>query len=211
MCRLEKIDNYKNLHHPLTKTSVETVAEKINYNCKEGNEFWFYNNLETNNKPLIYEHLLKSANYKVYVWDPHINPNDAKLFELINTDVEIKCLTVYESYKKDANRIKNLFKDNLTRIQEDKKYTLKVKMYNIPKGQKGFHDRYLFIDENIYIIGSSMAYHNTQSTSKAASTSIHKITSECNKKIITDMFWKYWNNEKSEEVLNLYEKTPENE
>lgn len=212
MCVGEKTDNYSGLsHYPSAKTSLNTTTVKENYNCKEGNEFWFYNNLENSHKPLIYEHLLNSAKESICIWDPYANTNDAQLFKLINEGVDVKCLISNDMNKGNHYEKIREFISELKRIQEEKNYNLKLKVYNIPNGEKGFHDRYLFIDDDIYIVGSSMAYHNTYSKVKAASTSIHKVLLEENKKIISEIFYEYWRNEKSKEELNLYEKIPENE
>lgn len=203
MCISEEI-SYSNieLYHPQVDTSIDVIKEKEDFNCKVGEGFWFYDNLEIKEKPLIYERLLSSAKFRVYIWDPYTLKEDAELFKLINKydDIEVKCLTSFPKNKDNYLKNKKDFVEGLLKIKEEKNIDIELKVYNITGDSKGFHDRYLFIDDDIFFVGSSMATHNTESNSIPSSTSICKIDNDKNKGIIQDMFWKYWCDSESIEL-----------
>lgn len=81
MCSKEEIYKSK-INIPQVDTSIETTTCDDNFKCELGDGFWFYDNLGVEGKPLIYEYLLSSAQYKVYIWDKYINKGDEELFKL---------------------------------------------------------------------------------------------------------------------------------
>lgn len=201
--------------HSSIDTSIEEIGlpTDYDYNCIVGNNLWFYNNLHCVDKPLIYEHLLNIAEEKICIWDPYTNTRDANLFRLINRGIDVKCLTLFEETKieeeivRDYSSKKSRFISNLRNIQSENNFNLKLRVYYFNKmdDRFGFHDRYLFIDDDVYIVGSSMGYHNTLNRSKPKSTAIYKVSDELDKRIIRNMFYQYWDECRDEEVLTLYE------
>ena len=202
MCSKEEIYKRK-INIPQVDTSIETTTCDDNFKCKLGDGFWFYDNLEVEDKPLIYEYLLSSAQYKVYVWDKYINKGDEELFKLINihNNMKVRLLTSckdhisiqeFQDYKRDFIDVLKSMNREIIEVE--------LKVYHESKNKKGFHDRYLFIDEDIYFVGSSMTTHNTKNKSIPSSTSIYKIDNDINKDIIERMFLKYWDNS---EIIEL--------
>lgn len=188
------------LSGPYTTTLIQE-DEGNSYNCIVGKDMWFYSNLHNPNKPSKYESLLEEAKNRVYIWDPYTKVPDEELFKHINQDIEVKCLTLFEGIRMSNSRNSQYtswaseFISNLANIKSEKGFQLELRVYNVDhrySEKYGFHDRYLFIDEDIYVIGSSMPYHNLQASVNQKSTCIYKLTDDMNKHIIEQMFNDYW-------------------
>lgn len=195
---------------PSVDTTADTVKSFNNFNCTIGNGFWYFDVLDMiGKKPEIYEHLLSNAKDKVWIWDPYTNKDDFKIFEMIdNASVDVRCLaysginTLTKLYPQ--NRLD--FIDNVKNVQCTKKFGLEIRIFNTfinSTIKNPFHARYLFIDDNVFIVGASMSYHNSKDSSSISSTAIYRVDDIVNKNIIINKFEKYWNDKSTESVLKL--------
>lgn len=195
---------------PRVDTSIIVTSEfESPYGCNIAEGIWYYDLLEDrDNRPQIYKYLLSSAREKIWIWDPYTNPEDHILFKHIRIEVDVRCLTFWGSNpkkEKDIPRGRDLFLENIKRVQGIYKFGLEIRYYNTFKDSRisnPFHDRYLFIDNDIYIVGSSMGYHHENSTT-ISSTSIHLIREKSSIRLVKEKFLEIWNNKNTDTALEL--------
>lgn len=197
----------------MLKSSIDTKIEISNdlkspYGCIAAEGIWYYDALKgKDNFPQIYKHLLSSAEDKVWIWDPYTNSEDHVLFKYIKKKVDVRCLTFWgcNPKKGDTPKGRKLFLDRVEGVQVKYRFSLEVKYYNIfknPGVKCPFHDRYLFIDEDVYIVGSSMGYHH-ENGGGTSSTSIHLIKERASFQLVKEKFLELWNDENTDTALSL--------
>lgn len=177
----------------LTSSPVNEV------NCITAEGLWYYNHFtELQNPPSIYKKLVSEASEKVWVWDPYFHVGDEVLFESVKKEVEIRMLSA--SYFNTTLPDKTVkFINAVSRVQEFSQFKLEVRIYNTKTDEEknAFHDRYLFVDDDVYSVGSSIQYHRRRITS----TAIHKVSHTSAKEVIESQFNHIWQHQKTQQVL----------
>jgi len=184
----------KRIPLPKTKTTVTPKNDILNYYCFSAGGTWYYDHFhELHNPPSIYQYLLSTAKETVWIWDPYIHPDDATVLNDIQREVDVRILTckgiqknvIPENYKK--------FLEKVEPIQQVNGFKLEFAIYNkLRDGEKeAFHDRYLFVDNNVYAVGASVEYHRRRVTS----TAIHLIESYKAYQLVTNRFLNMWKHE----------------
>lgn len=193
----------------IVDTNIGDTSElKSPYGCSTADGIWYYDVLKGKDKPpQIYKYLLSSAREKVWIWDPYTNPEDHVLFKSIKREVDVRCLTFWGCNPKkiDTPKCRQLFLDEVKKVQIKYKFDLEIRYYNIFKNSQiddPFHDRYLFIDSDVYIVGSSMGYHH-ENRSRASSTSIHLIKEKGSIELVKEKFLEVWKDKNTDTALKL--------
>jgi hypothetical protein len=196
----------------MLNTVVNTQTEVTNnldnqLGCLLADGIWYYDIWEQNGKPpRIYDYLVSNATTKVWIWDPYTNDNDSVLFENIKREVDVRCLTYWGSDKiGNIPKSRQNFINNIKLVQLRNMFTLEVRYNNTFKDstkKNPFHDRYLFVDDNVYIVGSSMGYHHEKDQS-SSSTAIHLVKEISAARLITERFIECWNKSNTEIALKL--------
>ena len=148
--------------------------------------------------PEIYAQLLGTATNRVCIWDPYIWVDDFPLFEFVPDVVEIQCLTSmgYDGSQNIDNTRVGKFVIAVDGQRNRWISRMTVKYYNVRYddcGRNAFHDRYLYIDDDVYVVGASLAHHAT----RKGSTAIHRIESSEARDLIRTMYRVYWTHERT--------------
>lgn len=179
-----------------TQSHPSSVSTKEHY-CFYVGDTWYYDHFsEPTNYPTLYEHLLSNALSIIWIWDPYLNEGDEVLFDFIKRDIDVKLLT-FKGFSVQHNN-KRVLLQNIKAIMDLKSFTMKFKFFDKSSGgsDEPFHDRYLFVDDDVYIVGASLSSHRK----RVSSTSIHKIVNDAAKILIRQRFDALWNNPNSKEV-----------
>lgn len=161
------------------------------FNMYKGEHYHFYCKPESGGAiPSLYQELLKHAEHNVYIWDSFFRKDDAAIFGcLTHSDIAIKIVTEQSGASLEA------FKNDCVTVMETAMTPsiksgclLKVAHPKASVKDWKIHDRFLFVDEKVYLIGSSVNYY----TSLQKSTGVCEVVSEIDKDLIRKAFDYYW-------------------
>ena len=142
------------------------------FNMYKGEHYFFYCKPEVSGMlPSLYQEILKHAEHIVCIWDSYFRKNDAAIFgHLSHSGIEIKIITEQAGSNLEA------FKNDCVTVMETAmtpaiKSGCTLKMAHPKALVKDWqtHDRFLLVDDKVYLIGSSVNYY----------TSIQKSTGAC--------------------------------
>lgn len=167
-------------------------AFPMEHNMYKGEHYHFFCKPEGGGLPPgLYQHVLSQATNHIWIWDPFFRHTDAAIFkELTHNGIEIKIITDQggpnlEDFKNDCVTIMETAMDAAKRAGSSLRITR-------PKGA-GFaawktHDRFLFVDDEVYLIGSSVNYYTAVHDSSGA----YHVVSETDKELLKKAFELYW-------------------
>ena len=187
----------------------ETVREELDGYCRSaGKGMWYYDVFsKPGSGPTVYRTLLGSAKYRIDVWDPFLHPADADLFSDVPSQIDVRILTCFGATSGELenfayNEEYKGFVEQLKDLQSQKRFGLKIafinsiKCYEFGKGKLP-HDRFLFIDREAYVVGSSLQYHSEEGhgnwQSAVKNTVICKVSDIENRDILYESFSNFWN------------------
>jgi hypothetical protein len=142
--------------------------------------------------PGYYHELLASATKRIYIWDPYCNsdPNDYSVFAAITNPVDLLLLTGISSVKSD--KIDDIFSYMKQNVPNQLKKQMKISFLgidsNIHGGKYYLHDRFLFVDERVFLIGASFGYYGGCAP---GTTGIYEVTDVDDISLIFSVFDKY--------------------
>ena len=169
---------------------------------------WYYDVFSRpGSGPTVYRSLLSSAESKIDVWDPYLHPSDADLFSDVPRQIDIRILTCFGATSGELASFKfkgeyRGFVDRMNFWQAQKHFGLKIAIINSIKCSdfgKGKlpHDRFLFIDQDAYFVGSSLQYHSEEQQGQwlttVKNTMICKVSEKENRDILYQAFSNFWN------------------
>lgn len=161
------------------------------FNMYKGEHYHFYCKPEGSGAtPSLYQEILKQAEHKVYIWDSYFRKDDAAIFgNLSRSGIAIKIITEQsggslEDFKNDCvtvmeTAMTSAIKSGCTLNVAHPKDTVKAWQT---------HDRFLLVDDKVYLVGSSVNYY----TSLQKSTGACEVVSEIDKDLIKKAFDYYW-------------------
>lgn len=174
----------------ISRTSVPGVLEENG--CQRAGNFWYYDScLELSIAPSVYSALTAVAAQRLWVWDRYLNAGDIEAFGSIRAGVSFRLLcegSLQSAPFNDSLRIfAALFRERYPRV------TLQIAWLNrdvYPNYDPAicFHDRYLFVDDDIYMVGSSLSSH----CKREWATSIIKVNDAIGCDLLRYEFDKYW-------------------
>ncbi len=174
---------------PQSRIGLPGVCEHCN--CHASDSVWYYDMaLAPNAPPGIYSFLVSQAKSSVWCWDPcRKQPNraDAGLFAAIQEGVSLRMLT--------AKGLKNgmppveliLFKTELQRLCN--RVTIDVRCFDYAAADLFFHDRYLFVDGDVFIVGTSLTSH----FQREYCTAVVRIDDHNGRALLRNRFLDCWN------------------
>lgn len=170
-------------------------------NCETATGLWYFDHFtETEHPPAVYKKFVEEAEKRIWVWDPYVREGDEILFKDVKKEVDVRVLT---SGRFTANVPKQIteFTHSLSHIQRKTKFILELRIYNTrdDEDKVAFHDRYLFVDDHVYSVGSSIQYHRR----RISSTSIHQIIHADAKELIEKKFIDLWKHKNTTSTLSL--------
>lgn len=198
-----------------TNVGLGTSAESTTYFCEPGGEgLWYYDSFKKHlSGPTIYRELLQSATNRIWIWDSYLHKGDADLFSNISETINIRILTSFGKGKNtDIPRDYQEFFDAIRNMQQNCEFGLQLAFINTRhigwnSAKKLPHDRFLFIDDRVYIVGSSMEYHSVEENddriNSIANTLIYEIKEEPNRKILRNDFKSFWEAPKNQYIETL--------
>lgn len=157
-----------------------------------GKQYAFYHHPEKiSDEPLLYKNLIASAKNRVEIWDPYFNDADTMLFSHLQDNVKVKVL-LFNTKELFGNRTATRWGLS-TRVQLSGKNGVEVYFGCVDKGNHTYkewewHDRWLIIDERVFLIGSSISNYLLPNHT----TGICELTAEEDKDLVKEMFKKYW-------------------
>lgn len=162
-----------------------------------GVDYAFYNKIRTREAPNYYQQLLSSAQNRIVIWDPYFIPSVSyKVFESLKSSCfvsEILILTICKgSYvgKDFFEFAKNCFEtlsDSLKGFSI-MAYGMKNRQYEASSSYQKFHDRFLFVDNDVYLVGNSL---DNQIDCKE-SFGICRLFNDADKDVAVNAFNDYW-------------------
>lgn len=182
-------------------TTELSIPSSPELNCITADGLWYYNHFDELQKPpSIYKKLVSTATDKVWVWDPYLHEGDEVLFENVKREVEVRILSAAHYAMEVPNKTMK-FMNALSQVQRLAQFKLTIRIYNTKNDEDktAFHDRYLFVDNEVYIVGSSIQYHRRRITS----TSIHKINHASAKEVIKNQFKHVWQHSNTHQTLSI--------
>lgn len=166
----------------------------------DGKDYYFYDRSRTHNQPLMYTELLGKAKELIVIWDPHYQKDCGRLFCEVARDgicVEVLTLCQGAESKKDIMQFANIILSAIDKKKVKKCQVtvnaLQQSMYRCIKGTE-WHDRYLIIDQEVYLVGASMDSH----ASKSRSYGIKRLTETADKNLVIDSYLSYRDSIKDE-------------
>lgn len=192
------------------KTKVETLEmESVPIDgsyCKTANRgFWYYDAMKEGrvSGPTIYRQLIESAQRLIGVWDTYLQERDANLFNNISSKIELKILTTVNQKDEEDRNIDNYYRflEKLKKIQEANGFSLIMQGICKSSHQKNStaripHDRFLFVDDRVFIVGSSLHYHSIEDDAEhiidVANTTVTELFADENKEILKNDFDSYF-------------------
>ena len=183
-----------------------SLPESSTFYCKTANKgFWYYDAMQEHRSsgPTIYRKLIESAENEIGVWDTYLKMEDASLFNTLSSSVRLRVLTLINQKGELDNGGDNYhrFLEKIEKIQDSNGFTLQVAGICKSTHQKLStarvpHDRFLFIDSRVFIVGSSLYYHSIENDNShilnIANTSIVELQDEDNREILRNDFESYW-------------------
>lgn len=132
--------------------------------CRRADHVWYFDPFqEATNAPTIYATLTSSAQRLVWVWDPWLNSNDIQALGALSQGISFRLLTDGACNPKGAHYQKaTQFIAEFTKRFPS--VTCQVRcfdrdLYIAHDSALAFHDRYLFVDSDVYVVGASLTYH----------------------------------------------------
>lgn len=195
------------------KVSYDSTLPVVDeqFYCKTTNDgLWYYDRLSQEDfSPNIYKNLLAEANRTIRVWDPYLCAQDVSLFDDIGSHIEIWILTyldvnqpkqAHSSFLREIRlcQIRNRFSLHIAAIDSQKvNAQLKKKV-----GRTLPHDRFLFVDERTFLVGSSLRYHSSHDAEGVSSTMIYEVKEDTNRKFLLDEFKSFWSGDKKDKYVS---------
>lgn len=170
------------------------LSENIGFD--KGENYYFYDAL-SGQPPHLYQNLIALAEHHIIIWDLFfMEEYDSDLFGSVKNDgVEIFILTAYKRNGSQNKDSLETFKNNILKAMGSHVLPSKVIICSVKLNYKNqhlttvCHDRFLFVDDRVYLIGASM---NNQISSKE-SFGIHEVINEADKNLIRKKFNEYKN------------------
>ena len=202
-----------NLLLPSVEISYDSTVPVITeqFYCKTTNNgLWYYDRLSHDDSaPEIYKNLLAEANNTIRVWDPYLCGQDAALFDNIGSHIEIWILTYLDS--RQIKRAHSSFFDEIRLCQSHNRFSLHIAAIDSQKvnarlqkkaGKTLPHDRFLFIDERTFLVGSSLQYHSSIDAKGVSNTMIYEVKETTNRKFLLDEFKSFWSGYKKDKYVS---------
>lgn len=148
---------------------------------------------------MLYAKLLAQAKENIVIWDPYYQMSCKRLFcEIRSNEITVEVLTICQGYesKRDIQDFADVI---LSAI--DKTFVLKcvVKVFALKKDYNerhtwasDWHDRYLIIDKEVYLVGTSMDAQEA----KSVTFGIKRLTDTQDKNLVIDTYVAYRDNVK---------------
>lgn len=151
----------------------------------------------------IYRQLIESAQRLIGVLDTYLQERDANLFNNISSKIELKILTTVNQKDEEDRNIDNYYRflEKLKKTQEANGFLLVMRRICKSSHQKNStaripHDRFLFVDDRVFIVGSSLHYHSIEDDAEhiinVANTTVTELFADENKEILKTDFDSYF-------------------
>lgn len=179
-------------------------GDNVVNNCIHINGTWYYDHQTTAAPPSMYAELVQTARDRICIWDPYVDEYGFPAFTFVPDDIEIQCLTSmgYDGTQNLNDTRVGRFVMAIDGQRNQWVSRMTVKYYNVRHddcGKYAFHDRYLFVDDNVYVVGSSLPHH----VMRNGSTAIHRIESLDARELIRNMYERYWNHRWTEQAFPI--------
>lgn len=164
------------------------------HGCLEAPSLWYYDR-GRREPPSIYKYLIGQARELIRVWDSYVHEPDAALFSGVPIGVRLEVLT-YEGVRPPSEPRVTRFKRALDRFALES--TCDVRFVNSRMSQgTPFHDRYLFVDEEVFKVGASLEYHHTLGNPSHA---VLRVENREARALLRDRFLHLWRHPHTESV-----------
>ncbi|MFJ7839038.1 VPA1262 family N-terminal domain-containing protein [Lysinibacillus sphaericus] len=160
------------------KLESERLKSNRNIEIRNLGSLFLNNNLSNEEvKKIIYEELYKKAANRIWIWDPYVDQSilsDLSVLALSNRSLKIKVLL--SEYKGEnitalESNLEFMRCDSINSYLKKVETDTGASLNNIEirnwyrSGKHTFHDRFIIIDNNVWILGSSIKdignYHST--------------------------------------------------
>lgn len=188
----------------VSSSPVTVIPSSTNYCKTENKGFWYYDAMEEKRAsgPTIYRKLVESARSNIDIWDTYLTKRDANLFNSIGSRIKVRILTTINQKGEIDKGYDNYFRflEEIKKIQAKNGFSLIVMGICKSSHQKLAsaripHDRFLFVDDRVFIVGSSLHYHSVENDNEhvlgVANTTITELLLDENKNILKNDFESY--------------------
>lgn len=177
---------------PPSRTRVPGVYEHCN--CHASSSVWYYDMaLAPYAPPSVYAFLLSQAKSSLWCWDPYLTRSGADLFSGISRGTSIQIHVLTGKGLANGKPPKSLadFRAELARLCGG--MAIDIRCFDYAKAgapnDPRFHDRYLFVDDALFMIGTSLSSH----VSREYCTAVVRIDDHNGRALLKDRFLDCWN------------------
>jgi hypothetical protein len=160
--------------------------------CAPG--LWYYDRWEERiNPPQVYSFLLSQASDVVKIWDPYVHLEDLDILRNIPDGVSLQWLSAYGwSNLGSSNHKLDKIIDKVKLVHSTWNFDIEIRFFNrhLDGGDDSlpFHDRYLVLDNKVYMVGASIEYHRR----RMSSTAIAEVSDSLAKNLVLSRFEDCW-------------------
>jgi hypothetical protein len=178
----------------LSRTNLHGVFEE--HACQQAGELWYYDpRIETAASPSVYAMLAATAHQSVWIWDPYLNEGDFGVLRSLRSGISFRLLFEGSCHSLGVRNKTDLFAASFRDAFPE--VTLQIAcldrdVYTTRDPALCFHDRYLFVDENVYSVGGSLEAHRR----RQFATAVVKIQDKSASQLLRYEFLNYWNDPK---------------
>lgn len=187
---------------PSTRASTCGVpGVHVEHGCQVAPGCWYFDHeLEGVDPPSSMLHLASQARSALAFWDPHINSGDVGRLTILHPGITVQYLTLRSAVKPNNSAIAAEMKalGVRCRVSVQCRY-VDTACYPASKFYitTVFHDRYLFVDDDVYAVGASVGWYGV----RTGSTAIHRIDGSAAKDLIRHRFQHFWDHKFTKDLL----------
>lgn len=176
------------------KPSGDVTSVNVSTGFVEGKDYFLYDRSKTKKQPLLYSSLLAQAKDFIAIWDPHYEENCGRLFcDMKNDGIVVEVLTICKGResRKDIQIFANTILSAINKTDVPN-CTVIVNALKWDYNERftwatNWHDRFLIIDDDVYLVGTSM---DAQS-SRSDTFGIMRVAENKDKNLIRDTYISY--------------------
>ena len=176
------------------KASKDVSSVNGSTNFVDGKDYYLYDNSRAGKYPLLYQKLLGQVKDVIAIWDPYYQLDCNRLFcEVKTNDIVVEVLTICQG--NESKRDINVFANRILTAIDKKAVPKCMVVVNALKRDwnerltwvPNWHDRYLIVDDEVYLVGTSMDAQATNSSTFG----IKRLTETKDKNIVIDTYVSY--------------------
>ncbi len=169
--------------------------------CHHVEGFWYFDPLVEGAPPTVYQTLAGAAVSSLWIWDPYLLEDDENALGSLSNGISVRLLTEGSCHV-DAKAFRRMtafvaaFRSRFPAVTLQVRCFDRGRYHSVDSGLS-FHDRYLFIDDEVYMVGASLRHHHVR---EAASAVLH-IREPHAQALVRQRFDDYWKHPSTVQIV----------